>query len=65
MVVDMKDKCLNYLDCPYITDENRKQICYRCDLENAVNEFKTTLKEAWLYKFMIKLLDWVEDKLEN
>lgn len=61
----MRDKCLNCPDYLYVTDEDRKQICYRCDLEGAVNEFKATLKETWLYKFMIKLLDWLEDKLEN
>lgn len=61
----MRDKCLNCPDYPYVTDENRKQICYRCDLEDAVNEFKATLKKTWLYKFMIKLLDWLETKLEK
>lgn len=61
----MKDKCLN---CPYylyVTDENRDKICYRCDLDDAANKFKSALKETWLYKFMIKLLDWLKNKLEK
>lgn len=61
----MRKNCSNCLDYPYVTDENRKQICYRCDLEDAVNEFKVALKETCLYKFMIKLLDWLDDKLEK
>lgn len=61
----MRDKCLNCPNYPYVTNKNRKQICYRCDLEDAVNEFKAALKETWLYKFMIKLLDWLDYKLEK
>ena len=61
----MRDKCLNCLDYPYVTDENRKQICYSCDLEDAVNEFKAAFKETWLYKFMIKIMNWLDDKLEK
>lgn len=41
----MRDKCLNCPDYPYVTDENRKQICYRCDLDDAVNDFNETFKE--------------------
>lgn len=65
MVANMKDKCLNCQDYPYVTDENRKQICYRCDLEDTVNDLKEAFKETWIYKIMIKLLDWLEDKLEK
>lgn len=61
----MKDKCLN---CPYylyVTDENRDKICYNCNFEDVVNEFKIDLKETWLYKFIVNVLDWLEDKLEK
>ena len=36
----MKDKCLNCPDYPYVTDENRHKICYRCDFQDAVCELK-------------------------
>ena len=61
----MKDKCLN---CPYylyVIDENRDKICYNCNFEDVVNEFKINLKETWLYKFVVNVLDWLEDKLEK
>lgn len=61
----MRDKCLNCPDYPYVIDENRNKICYRCDLEDAVNEFKAALKDTWSYKFMTKLLGWLDDKLEK
>lgn len=61
----MRNKCLNCPDYSYVTDENRDKICYRCDLEDTVNEFKSTLKETWIYKDMVKLLDWLDDKLER
>ena len=60
----MRNKCSECSDYPYVTDENRKQICYRCDLEDAINEFKVSLKETWIYKIMIKMLDWLNCKLE-
>lgn len=34
----MKDKCLNCPDYPYVTNENRKQICYRCDFHALTHE---------------------------
>lgn len=61
----MKDRCLNCPDYQYVTDKNRKSICYRCDLEDAVNELKEAFEEAWLYKFMIKFLDWLSERLEK
>ena len=61
----MKDKCLNCPDYPYVTDENRHKICYRCDFQDAVCELKQAFEESWMYQFMVKLLDWLEDKLEK
>ena len=61
----MRDKCLNCPDYPYVTDENRDKICYRCDLQDAVCELKQAFEESWMYKSMVKLLDWLEDKLEK
>lgn len=61
----MRDKCLNCPDYPYFTDENRDKICHRCDFQDAVCELKQTFEEIWVYKFMVKLLDWLEDKLEK
>ena len=61
----MKNKCLNCPDYPYVTDENRDKICYCCDFQDAVCEFKRAFKESWMYKFMVKLLDQLEDKLES
>ena len=61
----MKDRCLNCPDYSYVTDKNRKSICYRCDLEDAVDEFKEALRETWLYKSMIKFLDLVSERLEK
>lgn len=61
----MKDRCLNCPDYPYVTNKNRKAICGRCDLEDAVDKLKETFKEAWLYKSMIKLLDWLSERLEK
>lgn len=61
----MKNKCLNCPDYPYVTDKNRNQICYRCDLEDAVSEFEEALKDTWLYKSMIKFLDWLSERLEK
>ena len=61
----MKDKCLKCPDYPYVTDENRKSICYRCDLEDVVGELKEELIDSWLYKSMIKILDWLNEKLEK
>ena len=48
----MKDKCLNCSDYPYVTDENRDKICYRCDFQDAVCEFKRAFEESWMYKFI-------------
>ena len=61
----MKDKCLNCPDYSYATDENRHKICYRCDFQDAVCELKRAFEESWMYKLMVKLLDWLEDKLEK
>ena len=49
----------------YVTDENRDKVCYRCDFQDAVCELKRAFEESWMYKFMVKLLDWLEDKLEK
>ena len=61
----MRDKCLNCPDYPYVTYENRDKICYRCNFQDVVCELKRSFEESWIYKFMVKLLDWLEDKLEN
>ena len=61
----MKDKCLNCPDYPYVIDKNRDKICYRCDFQDAVCELKQAFEESWMYKFMVKLLDWLEDRLEK
>ena len=61
----MKDRCLNCSDYPYVTDKNRKSICYKCDLEDAINELKKTFRKTRLCKFMIKLLDWLSERLEK
>lgn len=61
----MKDKCFNCPDYPYVTDENRKSICGRCDLEDTINELKEAFEETWLYKSMIKFLDWLSERLEK
>lgn len=61
----MKDKCLN---CPfqqYKINNNKNQICYDCGFKDASIEFNETFKETQMYKFMIKLLDWLENKLEK
>lgn len=51
----MRDKCLNCPDYPYVTDENRDKICYRCDFQDTVCELKRAFEESWIYKFMVKL----------
>ena len=61
----MKNKCLNCPDYSYATNENRHKICYRCDFQDAVCELKRAFEESWIYKFMVKLLDWLENKLEK
>lgn len=61
----MKDKYSNCPDYLYVTDENRDKICYRCDFQDAVRELKQAFEESWMYKFMVKLLDWLEDKMEK
>lgn len=55
----MKDKCLNCPDYSYVTNENRDKICYRCDFQDAVRELKQVFEESRMYKFMVKLLDWL------
>ena len=57
----MRDKCLNCPDYPYVRDK----ICYRCDFQDAVRELKQAFEESWMYKSMVRLLDWLEDKLEK
>lgn len=36
-----------------------------CDYKDKIEKLKESLKETWLYKFMIKLLDWLSKKLRN
>lgn len=60
----MKDRCLNCPDYSYVTEKNRKSICH-CDLEDAIDEFKEALRKTWLYKSMIKFLDWLSERLEK
>ena len=61
----MRDKCLNCSNYPYVTDENRDKICYRCDFQDAVCELKRAFEESWMYKLMVKLLDWLEETCRN
>ena len=61
----ISDKSLNCPNYQNVNEKNRDKICYRCDFQDAVCEFKRAFKESWMYKFMVKLLDWLEDKLEK
>ena len=57
----MKDKCLKCPDYQYVTDENRNIICLHCDYEDTVYELKEAFKKTWMYKGIIKLLDWLSN----
>lgn len=65
MVINIKAKCLNCSDYKYVTNKNRKQVCYQCDIKDATDELRQVFKEAWMYKAVIRLLDWFEARIEN
>lgn len=61
---DMRyDKCQHCEDYPYVTDKNRKEICYRCDLEDALDKLKVELKQTWMYKFLVRCAEWLNRML--
>lgn len=60
--VDTKpyDKC-KYCDVqPYVNDKNRKDICWRCDLQNATDELKRIfIKESCVGRVCNRILSWI------
>ncbi len=62
----MKDKCKHCEDFQYVTDKNRKDICWRCDLQDAKDEFwRVFEEETWLGRMLVKFLDWLENILSR
>ena len=56
--------CYEYCEYyQYITEKNLKKICGNCIMKVAVEELKESLKETTLYKVLIKILDWISEKL--
>lgn len=57
--------CENCKDYPYLTEKNIEEICRCCMMKVAIEELKQSLKETLLYKYTIKILDWLSNKLER
>ena len=56
----MKDKCV---DCEN-TYHPKDDFCRRCEFEEAKWKFIDDLAESKVGKFMVKILDWLSEKLE-
>ena len=62
----MKEKCKYCEDFQYVTDKNRKDICWRCDLQDAKDEFwRVFEEETWLGRMLVKFLNWLENILSR
>lgn len=65
-----KEKCPA---CKWRIEKRRKEFCEyeKCEkreddqreFEKACNELKTELKKTWQYKMIIRLLDWLAEKI--
>ncbi len=65
-----KEKCPA---CKWRIEKRRKEFCEyeKCEkreddqreFEKACNELKTELKKTWLHKMIIRLLDWLAEKI--
>ena len=64
--MELKDKCKYCEDYPYVTDKNRKDICWWCDLQDAKEEFwRIFEEETWLGRMLVRFLDWLENILSR
>lgn len=57
----MKHKCENCNNTYHPKDD----CCIRCDFREAVDELVEDLLETKVGKFMIRIVDWVNEKLEK
>lgn len=57
--------CENCKDYSYLTENNAEEICICCIMKVAIEELKQLSKETLLYKYTIKILDWLCNKLER
>ena len=62
----MKDKCKHCEDFQYVADKNREDICWRCDLQDAKEEFWRVFEEKTrIGRMLVKFLDWIENILSR
>lgn len=62
----MKEECKNCEDFQYVTDKNRKDICWCCDLQDAKDELRRVFEEeTWLGRILVKFLNWLENILSR
>jgi hypothetical protein len=64
VAIDKEDYIFSFL--PNVTDKNRKDICWRCDLQDAKDEFwRVFEEETWLGRMLVKFLNWLENILSR
>lgn len=55
----MKDKCISCKNIYHPKDDT----CRKCEFEETKRNFINELSETKMYKFMIKILDWLDNIL--